>query len=144
MQHSVYPHCQQIGTVNAKAKDRIESARKAYDALSEAQKAYVANLTTLETAETSLSKLEFSIAKATVSSLGSYRYSGTALTPSFTVSLNGVKLVQDLDYSVTYLSNKNDWYCKSSDLWQRCLYKFTYENLYHSSGDNGKCGNYWM
>jgi len=97
----------QIGTVNAKAKDRIESARKAYDALSEAQKAYVANLTTLETAETSLSKLEFSIAKATVSSLGSYRYSGTALTPSFTVSLNGVKLVQDLDYSVTYLSNKN-------------------------------------
>lgn len=97
----------QIGTVNAKAKDRIESARKAYDALSAPQKAYVANIATLETAETEFSKLELSIAKATVSSLGRYRYNGTALTPSFTVMLNGVKLVQDLDYSVTYSSNKN-------------------------------------
>lgn len=96
-----------IGTVNVAAKGRIENARKAYDALSAAQKVYVTNVLTLQAAETAFGKLELSIAKAKVSSLGSYRYSGNALTPSVNVELNGVKLVQDIDYSVTYLSNKN-------------------------------------
>lgn len=97
----------QIGSVDARARDRIQSARKAYDGLSETQKAYVANLATLKTAETDYSKLELSVAKATVSSLGSYRYAGTALKPSLTVQLNGITLTQDIDYSVTYSSNVN-------------------------------------
>lgn len=97
----------QIGTVNAQAKDRINNARKAYNGLTAGQKAYVPNLNTLETAETAYSKLELSVAKATVSSLGSYTYSGTALKPAMTVKLGGVTLTQDIDYTLTYSANVN-------------------------------------
>lgn len=97
----------QIGTVNAQARDRISNARRAYDGLSAEQKAYVPNLATLQEAETAYSKLELSVAKATVSGLGSYTYSGTALKPAMTVKLGGVTLTQDIDYTLTYSSNLN-------------------------------------
>lgn len=98
----------QIGTVDARARDRISSARKAYEALSANQKLYVANLSTLESAEHSYGKLSLSVAKATVSNIGgSYRYAGIALTPAVTVQLNGVTLTRDIDYRVSYSSNTN-------------------------------------
>lgn len=95
----------QIGKVDAKARDRIASARKAYDALSSEQKAYVPNLSTLQAAEKTYGSLQTSVAKATISGLGSYRYAGTALKPTVTVRLNGTTLVQDIDYTLTYSSN---------------------------------------
>lgn len=97
----------QIGTVNAQARDRINNARKAYNGLTAEQRAYVPNLATLEAAETAYGKLELSVAKATVSSLGNYTYSGTALKPAMTLKLGGVTLTQDIDYTLTYSSNVN-------------------------------------
>ena len=97
----------QIGTVDVRARDRISSARKAYDGLNETQKVYVANLPTLQKAEETYGKLELSMAKAKVSSPGNYRYAGTALVPAVIVQLNGVKLTQDIDYTVSCSSNVN-------------------------------------
>ena len=54
-----------------------------------------------------MAKLDFSVAKASVSALGSYSYSGYALTPAMIVRLNGVLLAQDIDYQLTYKSNIN-------------------------------------
>lgn len=95
----------QIGKVDVKAKERIDSARSAYHELTEVQKTYVPNYSILTEAEAAYAKLELSVAKATVSELGSYGYSGLALAPAMTVQLNGVELTQDLDYRLTYSSN---------------------------------------
>lgn len=96
-----------IGTVDAKARDRIAIARKAYDALTADQKAYVLNLSILQLAEKKYGELQTSVAKASVSGLSSYRYTGTALKPTVSVWLNGVRLIQDIDYTLAYSSNVN-------------------------------------
>lgn len=97
----------QIGTVGVDKKAIIASARKAYDELTQAQKEYVSNYKKLTDAEAAFAKFELSVAKATVSALGSYSYSGYELTPSVTVKLNGVTLTQDIDYRLVYTSNIN-------------------------------------
>jgi len=97
----------QIGTVDARARDRIQNARRAYDGLSELQKTYVTNYAVLQAAEEKYAKLEISVAKAKVSGLGSYSYAGFALTPAMTVQLNGITLVRDIDYTVSCSSNIN-------------------------------------
>lgn len=96
-----------IGTVEINKKGIIDSARKAYDGLAAEQKEYVSNYNILLNAEAALAKLDFSVAKASVSALGSYSYSGYALTPAMIVRLNGVLLTQDIDYQLTYKSNIN-------------------------------------
>lgn len=95
----------QIGTVLVTSKASIDSARNAYEELTEGQKTYVSNYETLTRAEQAFSQLELSVAKATVSGLGSYYYSGAPVKPAITVQLNGVTLTQDLDYQLTYTSN---------------------------------------
>lgn len=96
-----------IGTVSIKSRDAIKAARSSYDALSAKQKALVTNYTTLTAAEKTYSTLGTSIAKAEVSGLGSYTYSGSELIPLLTVKLNNAVLLQGLDYTVTYASNVN-------------------------------------
>lgn len=94
-----------IGTVDAHAGNRIRVAREAYDALTTAQRQYVNNVQTLLAAEQKFSTLELSVAKATVTNLGSYSYSGTALEPYMTVQLNGMTLVEGMDYLTSYTGN---------------------------------------
>lgn len=95
----------QIGKVTVKSRTVIESARRAFDELTDMQKAYVPNAHVLTAAEAAYEALERSVAKASVLDLGGYYYSGASLTPSVTVRLNGVTLIQDLDYRLTYTSN---------------------------------------
>lgn len=97
----------QIGKVDARARDRIANARNAYDALSSDRKGYVPNLATLVAAEEAYSKLNISLAKASIPGLGSYRFTGAAVKPVPTVRLNGVTLTPNVDYRVTYTSNVN-------------------------------------
>lgn len=96
---------EQIGKVDVKAKGKIDSARSAYDELTEEQKVYVSNYKMLSEAEAAYAALELSVTKANVSELGSYSYSGISITPAMTVQLNGVTLTQDLDYRLVYTSN---------------------------------------
>lgn len=95
----------QIGKVNVKAGTAINSARKAFDELTDAQKTYVPNANVLIEAERAYEALERSVSKASVLDLGGYYYSGVAMKPTMTVRLNDVTLVQDLDYRLTYTSN---------------------------------------
>lgn len=95
----------QIGKVDVGSKENIDRARNAYDRLTEEQKVYVSDYKTLCEAENAYGALELSVARADVSSLGSYGYSGTSVTPAVTVKLNGVMLTQDLDYRLVYTSN---------------------------------------
>lgn len=97
----------QIGTVDARARDRIANARNAYDALSSERKNYVPNLSTLTDAEQAYAKLDVTLAKASIPSIGTYRFTGAAIKPVLTVKLNGVTLTQNVDYRVTYTSNVN-------------------------------------
>lgn len=94
-----------IGTVNVHAGTRISVAREAYDALTEKQKTYVNNIQTLVAAEQKYETFELSLTKATVTNLGSYSYSGVALEPYMTVMLNGVVLVEGMDYVTSYTGN---------------------------------------
>lgn len=95
----------QIGEVNVNSKALIVSARTAYEQLTEQQKTYVTNYSLLTQAEESLSKLEDSIEKATISDLGDFYYTGKELTPTVTVELNGRILVENMDYRLVYESN---------------------------------------
>lgn len=97
----------QIGTVDARARDRIANARKAYDALSSSWRKYVSNSATLVAAEDAYSKLDISMEKASISGLGTFRYTGAAVRPGLSVKLNGTTLTQNVDYKVTYGSNVN-------------------------------------
>lgn len=97
----------QIGTVDARARDRIANARKAYDALSSSWRKYVSNSATLVAAEDVYSKLDISMEKASISGLGTFRFTGAAVRPSLSVKLNGTTLTQNADYKVTYTSNVN-------------------------------------
>ena len=49
-----------------------------------------------------------SVADATITVAGgSYSYNGVAITPKITVTLNGITLTKDTDYTVAYADNKN-------------------------------------
>ncbi len=94
-----------IGKVTADSKEIIGKARTSYDSLNASQKLLVSNYSVLTAAENSYKALDVSLEKATITGLGTYTYSGQAVKPSITVKLNGDTLVQDIDYTVTYLSN---------------------------------------
>ncbi len=51
------------------------------------------------------------ISKATVSTIANYKYTMKAITPSFTVKLNGRTLTKNVDYKVTYSDNINTGKC---------------------------------
>jgi hypothetical protein len=94
-----------IGKVTAASKESISKARTSYDSLNASQKLLVSNYSVLTAAESSYKELDVSLEKATITGLGTYTYSGQAVKPSITVKLNGDTLVQDIDYTVSYLSN---------------------------------------
>lgn len=94
-----------IGTVTVNSKTKIETARTAYNGLTEKQKALVTNYKVLTLAEQTYSKLDNSVAHATVSGMGTYVYNGTAIEPECHVMLNGIVLQPGIDYAVTYVSN---------------------------------------
>ena len=96
-----------IGNVGVSSKDIILATRSSYDALTDYQKSLVTNYQDLVTAESAYALYETSIAKAEVSGLENYTYSGAAIKPLLTVKLNGTVLVPELDYTTTYNFNVN-------------------------------------
>ncbi len=94
-----------IGNVTAESKEPIEKARASYNSLNVTQKQMVSNYSVLTAAEAAYKKLNTSLEKATVTGLGTYEYSGVAIKPSVTVKLNGIILVKDVDYTVTFSDN---------------------------------------
>ena len=97
----------QIGTVTAASKDAIQNARASYNSLNTLQRSMVTNYSLLTAAESEYGKLDTTIAKATVEGLGTYSFSGQAIRPAIEVKLNGVTLVQGVDYTVNYSANVN-------------------------------------
>ncbi len=109
-----------IGTVSLESKEKIEAARAAYNALTDAQKALVSadTLKILTDAEAAYRKLseegnkppvteKISISKAQISAIPSQVYTGKAIVPSITVSYNGKNLAKDSDYTVSCHNNVN-------------------------------------
>jgi len=96
-----------IGDVGVKSKDIIQATRSSYEALTDYQKSLVSNYQILVTAESAYSLYETSVAKAEVSGLENFTYSGLAVKPFLTVKLNGTVLVPELDYIATYSFNTN-------------------------------------
>lgn len=101
-------------------KEKIEAARSAYDALTDAQKALVSSevLKLLEDAETEYQRLEESetppippivekidIRQEYISAIPAQIYSGAALTPNVTVTYENKTLVKNVDYTVSYKNN---------------------------------------
>lgn len=99
-------------------KEKIEAARSAYDALTDAQKALVPSevLKLLEDAETEYQRLEeesktplpvekMIIAQEHISDIAVQTYTGTALTPNVTVTYKNKTLVKNVDYTVSYKNN---------------------------------------
>lgn len=99
-------------------KEKIEAARSAYDALTDAQKALVSSevLKILEDAETEYQRLEeesktplpvekMIIAQEHISDIAVQTYTGTALTPNVTVTYKNKTLVKNVDYTVSYKNN---------------------------------------
>jgi len=102
-------------------KAKIEAARSAYDALTDAQKALVPNevLKLLEDAETEYQRLEeesetppippivekIDIRQEYISAIPAQIYSGAALTPNVTVTYENKTLVKNVDYTVNYKNN---------------------------------------
>ena len=84
-------------------KAKIEAARSAYDALTDAQKALVPSeaLKLLEDAETEYQRLE----ESKISAIPAQIYSGAALTPNVTVTYENKTLVKNVDYTVNYKNN---------------------------------------
>lgn len=111
-----------IGTVELTetCKGKIDEAKAAYIALTDAQKELVPAefLKALEDAETEYGRLyeeaqkppvseAISLDKATVSAIPAQIYTGKAITPSVTVTCNGKNLVKDRDYTVSCSNNIN-------------------------------------
>ncbi|MCI8490939.1 MAG: leucine-rich repeat protein, partial [Lachnospiraceae bacterium] len=109
-----------IGTVSLESKEKIEAARAAYNALTDAQKALVSadTLKILTDAEAAYRKLseegnkppvteKISISKAQISAIPSQVYTGKAIVPSITVSYNGKNLAKGSDYTVSCKNNIN-------------------------------------
>ena len=102
-------------------KAKIEAARSAYDALTDAQKALVPSeaLKLLEDAETEYQRLEeesetppippivekIDIRQEYISAIPAQIYSGAALTPNVTVTYENKTLVKNVDYTVNYKNN---------------------------------------
>lgn len=96
---------QRIGKVSAASKYTIAAARAAYNALTDTQKALVTNYQTLTEAEQDYRVLDTTVSKAKVTGVRTYTYSGKAFKPVVSVTLNGVKLIPEIDYTVSYASN---------------------------------------
>lgn len=96
---------QAIGTVTVNSKTKLETARTVYNGLTEKQKALVSNYKVLLLAEETYSKLNRSVANASVTGLGTYGYNGSAVEPEISVQLNGIRLQPGIDYSAAYSSN---------------------------------------
>lgn len=94
-----------IGAVTVNSKTKIETARTAYNGLTQKQKALVSNYNVLLLAEETYSKLNRSVANASVADLGAYVYNGTAVEPEVSVLLNGIYLQPGIDYRAVYSSN---------------------------------------
>lgn len=99
-------------------KAKIEAARSAYDALTDAQKALVPSeaLKLLEEAKTEYQRLEeesktpppvekMFISQEHISDIPTQTYTGTALTPNVTVTYENKTLVKNVDYTVDYKNN---------------------------------------
>ena len=117
---SVIDSIDSIGKVELikECKEKIEAARSAYDALTDAQKALVPSevLKLLEDAETEYQRLEeesktplpvekMIIAQEHISDIAVQTYTGTALTPNVTVTYKNKTLVKNVDYTVSYKNN---------------------------------------
>ncbi len=119
---SVVDSINSIGKVELtkECKEKIEAARSAYDALTDAQKALVSSevLKLLEDAETEYQRLEESetppippivekidIRQEYISAIPAQIYSGAALTPNVTVTYENKTLVKNVDYTVSYKNN---------------------------------------
>ena len=120
---SVVDSINSIGKVELtkECKAKIEAARSAYDALTDAQKALVPNeaLKLLEDAETEYQRLEeesetppippivekIDIRQEYISAIPAQIYSGAALTPNVTVTYENKTLVKNVDYTVNYKNN---------------------------------------
>ena len=61
----------------------------------------------VETKTTKVVNTQIDINNATISSVSSYEYTGSAITHSVTVKYNNKTLVKDTDYSITYKNNIN-------------------------------------
>lgn len=96
-----------LGTITVNSYDQIQAARRSYDALSSSQKLLVNNYQILTQAENTYKSLETSVAKASVTGLSSYVYSGQAYKPALQVVLNKVRLQEGIDYKLTFSGNKN-------------------------------------
>ncbi len=109
------------GELTKECKAKIEAARSAYDALTDAQKALVPSeaLKLLEDAETEYQRLEeesetppippivekIDIRQEYISAIPAQIYSGAALTPNVTVTYENKTLVKNVDYTVNYKNN---------------------------------------
>ncbi len=120
---SVVDSINSIGKVELtkECKAKIEAARSAYDALTDAQKALVPSeaLKLLEDAETEYQRLEeesetppippivekIDIRQEYISAIPAQIYSGAALTPNVTVTYENKTLVKNVDYTVNYKNN---------------------------------------
>lgn len=97
-------------TYDAASKEKIEAARKAYDALSDVQKSLV-DISALVEAEETYARLEeeantvYPISKAVIKNISAQNYTGKQIKPKLTITYDGKKLVQGTDYSVSYSGN---------------------------------------
>lgn len=96
-----------IGTVSAESQSIIDAARSSYDSLTPTQKALVTNYTVLTAAERVYNAIDTNVAKAKVSGVRTYTYSGKTFKPVVSVTLNGTTLIPEIDYTVSYASNVN-------------------------------------
>ena len=91
------------------SKHKIESAREAYDKLTDAQKALIHNYQVLTDAEAKYKSLvpavKISITKATIKNIGNQYYTGKAKKPSLTITYAGSNLKANKDYTVSYKNN---------------------------------------
>ena len=92
------------GSVTLDDYEKIEAARKAYDALSPAAKALV-DASSLKAAEEKLESLKIDISKTTITGIKTKTYTGKALQQSLTITYKGKTLVKGKDYTVRYKNN---------------------------------------
>lgn len=100
-------------TTGEECKARIEEARAAYDALTDAQKELVTNYETLMAAETKYEEViknqtdpeKKSIGKAKIAEIKTQIYTGKEIKPAVTVTYEGKTLSEGTDYTVFYGNN---------------------------------------
>ncbi|MEY8515620.1 beta-L-arabinofuranosidase domain-containing protein [Lachnospiraceae bacterium 29-84] len=102
-----------IGTVSytSESKGKIDAARIAYNALTEAQKKLVENYSVLMAAEARYEELrkgatsKIDIAKAAVKKIPTQTYTGKKCQPSLTLTYGGKVLKKGTDYAASYSNN---------------------------------------